>query len=338
MADIIPIWKDYIVDLGEPATAGAGVPFKIYSNAALETIYSGVAYPKPGQTHAFARINDVCADYLGHYFMEQKNDGVPFRGLFRVYAYTTGTPDLRAQVTFFNDWSYDQYYDPEVDGLNFPIVLTFAAGQYIPISIWTGATGTATIYMEDGQVFTTTPVSVKAADFNNDYNEDFLVGMAYYGDPYVIRLADFPDAVRVEYGGRTWVLSDRCPRYVLYYVNEHGGWDALPVEGKEQREDKVTRHETAVVYNNADTAARGRRNYVNEITPKFTFWTGWLDDRQSRLMHHLLNSPSVYMQDTEDGSVYPLVLTNSASPYKEERGKMKAYEITAELAQDRIRM
>lgn len=333
-----PIWKDYIVDLGAPASTGAGVPFYIYSVARTATIFQGVAYPKPGASNAFARINDICADYLAHAFLEAPNTASPYRATFRVYVTTTGTAVQKAEVEFYNDWSYDPYYNPAVDGLNFPVVLTFAPGQYIPVSIWSGSVGTATIYMANGQVFTATPVQYQAADFNNDFNDDFLISTTYYGDSYVIRLQDYPGAVRVVYGTRTWVLDDKCPRYVLYYVNEHGGWDALPVDGKVEREDKVTHRETGVVYDNNLTTARSRRNYMNEVVPKYTFWTGWLDDRQSGLMHHLLNSPSVYMQEVESGIIYPLVLTNTTTPYKEERGKMKSYQITGELAQDRIRM
>ena len=333
-----PIWKDYIVDLGEPASVGGGVSFYIYSVSRAATIYEGVAYARPGETHAFARINDICADYLAHYFMQERDAATPARATFEVYSYAAGSDEKVAEVTFFNDWSYDPYYDPDTDGMNFPVVLTFAPGQYIPLTIPDDNPGTYTVTCENGMTYTGTPVRYQAADFNDDFNGDFLVNGVYYGDPYVINMADYPGAVSVEYGGRTWRRSDKCPRWVLYYVNSHGGWDALPVEGKSSRADGVKHYETAQVYDNAITTARGRRNYVNELTARYTFWTGWLNDQQSRLMHNLLNSPSVYVQDQEDRAIYPVVLTNGETPYKENPGKMKAYEIRAELAQDRVRM
>ena len=52
-------------------------------------------------------------------------------------------------------------------------------------------------------------------------------------------------------------------------------------------------------------------------------------------MHHLLNSPTVYLHDVVKGKVYPIVLTGSVTEHKNNR--LNQYAIEAELAQDRIR-
>ena len=332
-----PIWQDYFVDLGAPATEGAGVPFDIVNNGnggVLLVVFSGTAYPRPGETNAVVRINDICADWLNHYFLERPDPQNPASALFLVRV--NGT--IVKQVQFYNNWSYDPLFDPERDGLNFPIVQTFGPGQYIPVSLYESSVpGTATIYMQNGQVFTTTPVRQRGGDFNEDYNEDFLRSMQYFGDSFVIPLQDFPGAARVDYGGLTWERSKACPRWALYYANAYGGWDALPVEGKATRTDNLTRYTTGQVYDNRTTSARGLRNYVNEVRPAWELWTGWLTAQQSERMHNLLNSPAVYLHDLEDGLVWPVILTNSTTEYKDASRRLVAHGIEVQLAQDRLR-
>ena len=328
-----PIWKDYIVDLGAPSQQGAGVAFVIYSVDQSSTIFKGVAYPRPGETNAFVRINDICADYISSRFLEEPSLTMPAKPTFRVLVNTV----QKASVQFYGDWSYDPYYDPATMGQNFPVILTFAAGQYIPVTLWSGSIGTATIYTADGNQYSCTPVQSRGGDFNDDYNDDFLRTTQYFGDTYVIPLSDYPGAVKVVYNGRTWLLSGSCPQYVIYYLNAHGGWDALPVEGKAVRSDALTRYTKEIVYDNRQSSARGLDNYVNELKPQLDLWTGWLTTDQSERMHHLLNSPKVFVQDTGNRIVYPVVLTGSTTEYKNQHGILHAYRIRAELAQNRIR-
>lgn len=326
-----PIWQDYYVDLGAPVTPGAGVAFSIYAVAQSATIYNGTAFPRPGEANAVVRINDICADYIAQYFLTAPDPQLPAVAEFQVYAGAT----LIDTAEFYNNWSYDPLFDPDQDGLNHPVVLTFAPLQFIPVSILSGAPGTATITMQNGQIFTYTPVQVRGGDFADDFNEDFLQALQYFGDAYVIPMQDFPGAAKVEYGGRTWHASRACPRWVLYYGNAYGGWDALPVEGKATRTDALTRHTAGQAYDNRNTTGRGLRNYVNEIRPAWEFWTGWLTAGQSARMHNLLNATSVFLHDMESGIVRPVVLTNTATEYKD--GRLVAYSINAQLAQDRIR-
>ena len=59
-----PIWKDRYVTL---AASGNSAAFEIRTGSSSgPVIYTGTAYPRPGETDIYARINDVCADYLRH--------------------------------------------------------------------------------------------------------------------------------------------------------------------------------------------------------------------------------------------------------------------------------
>ena len=332
-----PIWKDYFVDLGAPASSGAGVPFYIYCTPKGSNIFIGTAYPKPGESTAVVRINDICANYIYHYFLEQSDPSMPAKANFKVYAGAVGSGTQKASVDFYNNWSYDPLYNPAADGMNFPVVLTFGARELLPVTVYSGNPPTARVYVENGLDYIVTPTKMRGDDFNNDYNLDFLREMQYFGDSYVVPMSDFPGAVKVVMGGKTYLKSKYCPQYVLYYLNSYGGWDALPVEGRTAKSDTVTHYTTERVYDNRQTSARGKTNYLNDLKRTFEFHTGWLTAAQSARMHNLLNSPSVFVHDMESDLIWPLVLTNSATAYKEQHGILHSYTIQAELAQERTR-
>lgn len=326
-----PIWKDYYVTLTTKTDpTSPGYDFYIALQTPFTRIFEGMAYPAPGETYPRIRINDICADYLAHNFLQAP--ATPYEATFIVGRAATSIE----AVTFFNDWSYDPYYNRATDGLAFPIIPTFAPGQLLPFSAL-GDTLTAVITMEDGTTVTRVLTREGGNDFNEDFNEDFAIGLIEYGDAFVLPLDDYPLAVSVQIGGKVFRRTGRCCRYVLYYVNAHGGWDALPVEGRSIRNDALTRHTLERTYDNNDYAARGGATIVNEIRPKWEFWTGWLNADQSGRMHHLLNSPSVYVHDLEEDIVRPLLLTASTTEYKDTPGRLYAYKIEAQLAQDRIR-
>ena len=95
-------------------------------------------------------------------------------------------------------------------------------------------------------------------------------------------------------------------------------------------------------YDNGTADARGRVNYAMEIQRRYTMHTGWLTDEQSARMHHLLNSPCVYLQDlaSAGADIVPVVLTNTTTEYKTYLGqgaRMVDYTIVADLAADMMR-
>jgi hypothetical protein len=127
-----------------------------------------------------------------------------------------------------------------------------------------------------------------------------------------------------------------CKQYALYYVNAYGGWDTLAVLGNTKVRDTLKRYTTEQVYDNTQTHNRGKVNYVNEVTRAFTFNTHPLNEDQASRMHHLLNSPHVYLHDVLTDHVYPIVLTGNTTEHSKGPG-LHSYTIEAELAQTRIR-
>lgn len=325
-----PIWKDYTVDLGT-ATLTAGASFSIVERENDTTIFSGKAYPKVNNGHVLVRINDICAEYLHNALFGEDLFSCEFQVL-------DGGGNVVDTVTFYNDWSYDHNYLLSRDGLSFPVVRTFAWGQLMLYST-TGAAPTAVITNLDGTTQNVTLSSYARKDdfLHGDFNEDFAKSALLYGGAYALNLLDYPGAVAVEIAGKRWVRSAACPRYVLYYRNAYGGWDALPIEGKHTKADAVTHHTTDQVYNNGANRNRGRSNYVNELKRTLQLHTGWLNLAQSELMHHALNAVDPFVHDLHTGEIFAAVLTGTNTEYKDATGKLYAYRIDAELAQERIR-
>ena len=76
------------------------------------------------------------------------------------------------------------------------------------------------------------------------------------------------------------------------------------------------------------------------MAPAWTLRTGILTDGQSARMHHLLNSPQVYLCDLDEGRFFPVVLTDDThdrQSYKGNGRRPNQYNFNAQLAQERFR-
>lgn len=317
-----PIWKDYYVTIANTAPA-SGVQWRILQGSTV--IYSGRAYAAPGEMQVKVKLNDILADYLTSTW-----EAHTLYGTFITQAYESGSWVTKDTSTFTPDWSYDYGYDPAVDGCNFPAQRVVVAGQYLPLS-FVGGIGSVEITSATGP-----------GDFNLDFNSDFLLmdeasiittltGDAN-GHGHLVTIPS--SAVSVEAQGVTFRVLKPCDgRYVIYYVNAYGYIDYLVVRGKTDTEDALTRYTYNRAYNNYLPLKRGKWNYANEIVRKMTFHTEPMAEAQSLLMHHLLNSPMVYLHDLAKSRVVPLCLTGKTTEHKS-GPKLYQYTIEAEIAQE----
>lgn len=325
-----PIWKDYYVMLEDtlenvPAT---GLLYRIEVDGNL--VFTGRAFPAPDDSELYVRINDVLATYLTATMPLDRTDRDYIA--VRVFAYKN-TEWVRchtdAYLYFRRDWSYDPTFDDDYAPIR-RILRRVSPLQYLPV------------WADDGEFSMTAHFSTAEGDYNLDFNGDYFVSGEHSeeydesgsGQWTFVPLSDYLGADSFEANGETYT-PDCCCAFILYYLNAYGGWDFLPVEGKTNETDALTRYTNDVVYNNQAAINRGRFNYVNELAHKYTFFTGWLTEQQSANMHHLLNSPLVYVHDIKAGVVRPLVLTNSTTEHK--NGRLNQYTIEAQLAQDRLR-
>ena len=336
-----PIWKDRYVTL---AASGNSAAFEIRTGSSSgPIIYTGTAYPRPGETDIVAKINDVCADYLRHTFPAP---GVRFTASAISETFVTLAGGVQKDsVDFVNDWTYDRAGTFSSGMLlSDPVRPLLDPRQLFIFSVLEGnASVNVTLYFADGTTSTVVVSIATTADFNaNDFSDDFAIqDLGSRPGTGQLDLSQFSDLVAVEVKGKRWeVARDTCARFVVYYVNALGGWDSLLLEGNHQRTDALTRHTMTTDYDNNAPMARGRRDFVIERTPSWVLRSGWLADAESLRMHHLLASVDVYLDDLADGVAYPVVLTDAEAPrktYRTEGRRMVGYEFNAQLAQERVR-
>ena len=332
----VPIWKDLFVNLG----TGASYQFRIILYDTEEVIYTGKAFKKPGETNVTIRINDICADYLVNVLptlsqAEFTELTLPVTFVVQVLSGARWVTKQSAQ--FINDWSYDYGYNPATMGMSFPI--NGRIDSRMPI-VWTGLSVdevTATIHFTDGTTaFVIIPVAI-----SNDFNADFSRSVRSAGSGTAVFLPDAWDNVsKIVVGSSTFTVVTECAKYAIYYVNAHGGWDALLIEGNSLEADSLKRYTREMDYSNRDIQNRGIQNYVNEITKGFTFHTGWLLHDQGERMHHLINSTDVYLYDIANEQMIPVTIPTTTCEYKNYKNqgnKWVNYTIQVEVAQNRIR-
>lgn len=329
-----PIWKDYIAELADPAPS-SGFAYALYHSGGPgenRYIFTGTAYARPGQAVLGVRINDAVAPVLQRGFAPAGEGDFPWVEI----EVEDGEGNVLDTPSFFADWSYDPDFDPATDSFNIPVLDNLLPGQLVPLTKRDAGTYTAVITEVNGIV-------LYDPDFNKDYNADFN-SASQHGEELEITtdfgtawldLRDYPGAIQVEIGGRTYRVGGGCDQFALYYVNAHGGWDTMPVRAKVSEQDALTRHNLQVDYNNA-SSARGTKTVAIELAHKYTLRTGYMDEASSLKMHNLLNSPHVWLHDVIANRYYPVTLTNSVTEYKK-GGRLYRYDIEAQLAQERIR-
>ena len=341
---IVPIWKDYFVTLGKYDV----IPFRIrVQDQSGDIIYNGKSHIKPGGTDNTIRINDICADYLTNALPALSQ--AEFSRLTFPLTFIVQTPieqgsvhwDWVDSVQFINDWSYDDSYNPATMGMSFPVNGRIDSRQWLVYTAYNASTISATLKFTDG---TTSQVIIPveiSADFSDDSNTDFVRSAKAAGSgTAVFDLSAWDNVASVTINGKTWEVVTDCREWVVYYVNAYGGWDSLLIEGNSIEKDSLKRYTREMEYDNRSVQNRGTQNYVNEITKSYTLHTSWMSDAESLRMHHLLNSPEVYLFNINTGDMIPVVLNNTTTEfktYKNNGGRLVNYTIDATLAQERIR-
>lgn len=150
---LIPIWKDTYIFTSDYDYEKT--PLTVKLNSTGKTIYSGVAYNRDyGHEPITARINDICADYLSslHSLSEAELNAMDLPPVFHVQL-----GDKMQNFQFIEDWSYDEDYDPEKDGMSFPINGHADPRMWLPYTSPVAVDGIqTTVEFEDGDELTGT--------------------------------------------------------------------------------------------------------------------------------------------------------------------------------------
>lgn len=328
-----PIWKDAPINLGtsEPTQ------YSIVEISSNEVIYSGTAYPSPSDGSVIIYPNEVCADYLSTRvpFLNQEDGtiGTTWVGqnIARDFAIIiAGTTTPLHTVRFIYDWSYD--YDVEIEGFRLTpidnrvtsrmIVLgTAINSEDLAISVW-GREGYVGDYLVD--------LGADASEYES--SGTFAVAVSDI-------LQDYPTATYFFIGATRYEIVEDCADYALWYLNALGGWEVLRLVSARYSEN-YERDIIGLRSPNIRFIEREQVNYQNGIVQEWVLGTDWLTNRGSANIPHLIGSTNVWLHSLSESTLYPVVLsTNSVDvkSYRNQGGQMLRYDITAQLAQDRIR-
>lgn len=334
-----PIWKDYFVELGSDDS----YKYRIVIHETREVIYSGTAHRRPEDDECFIKINEICADYLKNELpaMTRSEFGeYPLILTFDVMIPSGQYWETIESIPFYNDWSYDNGYDPQVMGMSFPVNGEIDARQWLFLSALMSPGMIAEIHHKDGTIETKSFMSGNPGSYNDDFSDAWSKMVANIKTGVIsFNIGDYDDVDYISIGNNIYRVVSSCAKYALYYVNAYGGWDTLLIQGNATEADDLKRYTREMEYDNRFVSNRGKQNYVNEITKTYTLNTGWLTDSQASRMHHLLNSTEVYLYDLATGDMIPVVLPATTTEYKTRLSAERVinYTIQAEVAHNLIR-
>lgn len=331
--ELYPIWKDFFVTLGTDEE----VEYNIYTEGLDDPIYTGTSNKRPDAAENTIRINDICADYLAHTLPNISQNGIA-KNIIAPRFSVEVDGDVKAEVNFTNDWSYEQDHDPSIASA--PIDGVIDKRQPIIYSTYDRKTIEAKLTFEDGSTMRLPLAVGVVADFNEDFNNDFAISVnGSVSGSAVINTPEWEGLVKVSIDGFEYKVQG-CARYALYYANAYGGWDTFAIRNIDKRTDALTKYTTIRDHDNGNTTNRGKANYLNEVAASWKLTTAYLTDAQSERMHHLLGSTNVYLYDMERGEMWPVVITDKSVAHltaKNNGRQFPTYTINVELARTRIR-
>ena len=334
----IPIWKDKFVNLGTYASRY----FRI--RVGSTTIYSGRAYRAAPSGSLFVRINDICADYIAPKPLAVpylSGSAMAFPVSFIVQSSSNGSSWSTVETVQFNDdWSYDNGFDPSVSGMAFPVTGRIDLRQRIYQTRY--SSGSVTAVARYGSTSRNVTLSLQTSPSS----DAFSMSLCHAGAGYVV----FDCASYATYSGKaltsvtigtaTYLVTNTCPRKVLYYKNKFGGYDHLLIEGAATRMHSVQRS-TFVADRDNNYRTRETWDFENEVTEEWSMNTGLLTMGESARMPYLLDSPDVFLCDLETpGIIVPaLIVTDSfsAESFNIKGNRMRNHTFQVRVAQNQYR-
>ena len=291
-----PICKDYFVTIG----TSSKYYFRIrYNNT---TIYQGIAHKKPGATNVVVKINDICADYAAMIapsvpYSNSASASFPMQFVVQ-YSSNGSSWTNKATVNFSWDWSYKPGVDLSVTGMSYPITGRITRNMMLYQTRFATGSLNATGYYGDGSTTQTIAATTSRPTFNGGMGDllRHTGATTAWFDISSYATYSSKQLIKIVMGGVTYDVTDKCPQYVLYYLNPFGGVDHLLIEGNAARNRAVARDRFVADYDNSEPC-REEFNYMNEITESYTLNTGLLTDDESSRMPYLLDSPQVFLVD-----------------------------------------
>lgn len=308
---IYPVWKDYDVDI-----TGVTTPLEYSINEADETgaientVYKGVAMPKPSTNNVKIRINDfaknLCNSKINNGLFEEDYTHIEMFNYCKGVNLSYNLNGNRSTTHYFvNNYDYNNNTCIRQTSqiISNPIIPEYSNNGFILFSLFNGS---------DRMI--NYEINGNNSDFYIDCDIEPLDGV-------VLQYKDLPiGKYEIYYEDKTlykFNVVEKCNRYNLHYINAMGGYDTLPIEGrKDRRTDNFEYSYYKSRGNNQNVLDYQMHKFQTNITPKWELQTGWLSDEQSKKMYNVFGSQSVWLEDIEEGKIYPVYITNNSVEYK----------------------
>lgn len=323
-----PIWKDTVIEI--PASA-SGTDYTITIDNTGATIFSGKAYAMGADSNVSVNLNRICKDALSSK-IELSKDTTVYQQSFYKLNFKASAGSVGRLVTFYNDWSYKEIEESShCQSISQPISDVVDPRQLLITTIAKISSrnpGAVRVEFYDGrswhEVVNTIPspcvtIAIPVSELRDG--------------KFIDVMNDIDEAVR------RYRIEETCAQYCLYYLNAHGGFDHLLINGNALRTDMYTRNEVTRGVDNT-TWKHGRDYASTTITRKWQLHTDTLTDAQWALTHHLLGSTQVYLHDLEADEITPVVITSSQAEFKTYRNqgnKKSSLTIEVEASVERMR-
>lgn len=300
-----PIWKDVYYE-----TYTEDFKYKIRVDD--EIVYEGRSHIAPNAEKNRFNINRLCESFV-------KPRDFPFNGtvgysapMYRKFELLDEDDYVRYTYMFWYDWSYDRV---RYGVLTNPIIPYVVDGQKLFFTV---------LSLQDEE-------RVRWGMTYTDGEADYTNTEIVEGDWYTNIAADSRSrniaSFRIGDNVYPALPSCRC-RYVLYYLNEYGGMDWLPILGRATESADVSQYQYLKSYDNTTTEF-GKTRYMSTTTRRWKLNTGWLKQEQADLMQNVFRSNMIYLHDIKKDMVFPVICSDTSFEWKNRRWeKMINYEIS----------
>lgn len=323
-----PIWKDTkasYVALGDSQT------FTISVDG--QTIYNGRLVKKPGDVGLTTYVNRLVKDYLSAKIDFDRGRFIhPQDNYIREFTINPTTTAGVSAYKLYCDYGYEEggVADNTLSVISRPLHNVVDPRQILFCTFADLSEDTShlvKVRLRNGK-------RILAESLPNKVQTFTLQLYAYMADNIIDIYDDMASKVLASYEVR-----NTCAEYCLYYLNAHGGYDHLLINGNAMRTDKFARTEISKSVDNT-TLAHSRQTIATEVTPTWRLYTDCLTDEQWKLTHHLLGSSHIFLHNLETDEITPVVITSSVAEYKSYRnqGNKKSYlTIDVEASTKRMR-
>ena len=305
----IPIWKDTnasYVTLADSQTFTISVDGK--------TIYNGRLVRKPGEIGLTTYVNRLVKDYLSAKIDFNRDESVhPQDNYIREFTINPATTSGVSSYKFYCDYGYEEgavkdnalsFISRPLSNIVDPRQILFCTFADLAVNAY----HRVQVKIRETDTLIAQSSSALCQTFTCSLDKRFAG-----------KTLDIYDYIAGEVLA-SYEVRNTCAEYCLYYLNAHGGYDHLLINGTTLRSDNIKRTEITRVVDNT-TLKHGRSDVHTEITRTWRLNTGHLTDAQWAKTHHLLGSTHVFLHNLDTDEIVPVVIKANKADFNTYRNK-----------------